>query len=180
MVMHKPDRVITTLYMSTFVTVLLVVLTRVGFPYSAKPGNLAPHRSFFLHTARQFYDRNGLLLDEDSGYFVVNLDRNSPNVLFPHVPEMYDLQELDDRRCRDQLLCGMPIYYPCASMLKYVTNVVIPIFPLTHFTCSGLITGYLRRSRGSTKTRPYSCWPRRRSDCTPIDCSSGLRVRNLL
>ena len=127
MVMHKPDRVITTLYMSTFVTVLLVVLTRVGFPYSAKPGNLAPHRSFFLHTARQFYDRNGLLLDEDSGYFVVNLDRNSPNVLFPHVPEMYDLQELDDRRCRDQLLCGMPIYYPCASMLKYVTNVVIPI-----------------------------------------------------
>ena len=54
MVMNRPNNVITTLYMLTFTTMILVVLTRVGFPYSAKN---APHRALIINTDREFYDR---------------------------------------------------------------------------------------------------------------------------
>ena len=62
----------------------------------------------------------GHLYKEDAGYFIVNLDRNSPKVLFDHVPQMYNLKELTEKQCFEDLYCGMPMYYPCASMLKYV------------------------------------------------------------
>ena len=62
--------------------------------------------------------QQGHLYKEDAGYFIVNLDRNSPAVLFDHVPQMYNLKELSERQCREDLYCGMPMYYPCASMLK--------------------------------------------------------------
>lgn len=118
MVMNKPSNVITTLYMTTIISVILVVTTSLGFPYSSSPSNLAPHRSFVLHTAREFYGKSGELLKEDSGYFVINLDRNSPSVLLHHVPEYYNLQDITDEECEKYLYCGMPAYYPCASMLK--------------------------------------------------------------
>ena len=60
----------------------------------------------------------GHLYKEDAGYFIVNLDRNSPKVLFDHVPQMYELKELTEKTCQEDLYCGMPMYYPCASMLK--------------------------------------------------------------
>jgi hypothetical protein len=118
MVLNKPDRVITSLYMTTFITVILVVCTRIGFPYSATPGNLAPHRAFVINTAREFYDREGKMYKDDAGYFIINLDRNSPRVVMPHVPQMWDLEDITDKQCQDELYCGMPMYYPCASMLK--------------------------------------------------------------
>ena len=119
MVMNRPNNVITTLYMVTFTTMVLVVVTRVGFPYSAPHGgHVAPHRALIINTAREFYDRQGHLYKEDAGYFIVNLDRNSPKVLFDHVPQMYNLKELTDKQCNEDLYCGMPMYYPCASMLK--------------------------------------------------------------
>ena len=45
----------------TFTTMILVVLTRVGFPYSAPSsgGNVAPHRALIINTAREFFDRQG-------------------------------------------------------------------------------------------------------------------------
>jgi hypothetical protein len=118
MVMNKTPAVMTTLYMTTFVTVCLVVTTRLGFPYSGEPGSLAPHRSFVLHTAREFYNRTGEMIKEDSGYFVINLDRNSPSALFHWVPEYYSMKEVTERDCRKHLYCGVPVYYPCSSMLK--------------------------------------------------------------
>ena len=61
MVMNRPNNVITTLYLVTFTTMILVVLTRVGFPYSAPSsgGNVAPHRALIINTAREFFDRQG-------------------------------------------------------------------------------------------------------------------------
>ena len=36
MVLKKPPQVMTTLYMTTFLSVILVVTTRLGFPYSGQ------------------------------------------------------------------------------------------------------------------------------------------------
>lgn len=118
MVMNKPPAVMTTLYMTTFITVVLVVTTRVGFPYSADPGSLAPHRSLVIHTGREFYNRTGHKLKDDAGYFVINLDRNSPHVLYHWVPEYYTMKQVTDKECQKYLYCGVPVYYPCSSMLK--------------------------------------------------------------
>jgi len=118
MVMNKPMNVIVTLYISTLVTLILVVTTRLGFPYSGVEGNLAPHRALVLHTGREFYNKNGELEKSDSGYFMVNLDRNSPDVLRDWIPELKNSMEVTKKDCDAYLYCGMPVYYPAASMLR--------------------------------------------------------------
>ena len=60
--------------------------TRLGFPYSGSVSSPAPQRSLVLHTARTFHDRWGNVTLDDSGYFVMNLDRNSPMALMEWVP----------------------------------------------------------------------------------------------
>ncbi len=118
MVMHRPPTVMTTLYMTTFAAVIAVITTRLGFPYSATPGNLAPHRSLILHASREFYNKTGDKFKDDAGYFVINLDRNSPSVLYHWVPEYYTMKEISEKECNKYLYCGVPVYYPCSSMLR--------------------------------------------------------------
>ena len=118
MVMKRPTAIINTLYMVTFTTVILVISTRLGFPYSASPSNLAPHRSLIIHASREFYHRSGDKFKDDSGFFVINLDRNSPSVLYHWVPEFYTMKDVTERDCQKYLYCGVPAYYPCSSMLK--------------------------------------------------------------
>ena len=118
MVMNKPNNVITTLYMTTLVTAILVCATKLGFPYSASPDNLAPQRSLIIHSGREFYDKAGHLYKEDAGYFVLNLDRNSPTVLMDWVPEYYSMKQISEQQCEKYLHCGIPVYYPCTTMLK--------------------------------------------------------------
>ena len=118
MVMRKPNNVISTLYMSTIITVILVITTRLGFPYSSNPKSVAPHRSLILHTSREFYNKDGNKTDEDSGYFLLNLDRNSPRVLMNIVPEFMKMQDVTEEQCQEHLYCGIPIYYPCSTMLR--------------------------------------------------------------
>ena len=118
MVMNKTRLVPSILTITTIISVIIVVATPLGFQYSANPGSLAPHRSLVLHTAREMYDKSGEKLKDDSGYFVVNLDRNSPSVLYKYVPEFYTMKEVTERDCKRYLYCGMPVYYPCSSMLK--------------------------------------------------------------
>eukprot|EP00096_Caligus_rogercresseyi_P010754 TRINITY_DN4013_c0_g1_i1.p1 TRINITY_DN4013_c0_g1~~TRINITY_DN4013_c0_g1_i1.p1 ORF type:complete len:900 (-),score=145.35 TRINITY_DN4013_c0_g1_i1:1936-4635(-) len=118
MVMRKPIYVVSTLYMSTIITVFLVLTTRLGFPYSSSPDNLAPQRSLIMHTAREFYGKDGSLMKEDSAFFLSNLDRNSPGLLIKNVPSFYDLQEVSPSDCERYIFCGIPMYYPASSMLK--------------------------------------------------------------
>ena len=65
-----------------------------------------------------FHFQDGQLASEDSGYFVINLDRNSPRVLLNHVPEMFEMHEILGEQCDQQIFCGVPIYYPCSTMLR--------------------------------------------------------------
>lgn len=118
MVMRKPNNVISTLYMTTIITIILVITTRLGFPYSSNPKAIAPHRSLILHTSREFYNKDGNQTSEDSGYFLLNLDRNSPRILMNIVPEFMRMREVTDEQCEEHLYCGIPIYYPCSTMLR--------------------------------------------------------------
>ena len=54
----------------------------------------------------------------DAGYFLINLDRNSPRILMNFVPELYNAKEISEEMCNKHLYCAVPVYYPCASMLR--------------------------------------------------------------
>ena len=118
MVMNKPKNLITSLYLITFATMGAVLFTQLGFPYSNSPTNLAPHRALVIHTDRQFYKRTGELESQDSGYFIVNLDRNSPKILKEWVPELSKAELISPKQCETHLYCGMPVYYPAATLLR--------------------------------------------------------------
>lgn len=118
MVMKRPSIVMNALCFIMVLSVFFVASTRLGFPYSVSESNLAPHRSFYMHTAREFYDRNMKLKKEDSGYFVINLDRRSPSVLFDWVPEYNTMRKVTEKDCKKYLYCGVPVYYPAQSMLR--------------------------------------------------------------
>lgn len=118
MVMNKPTNVIATLYMVTLATMAITLFTTVGFPYSKTEFNLSPHRALVIHTDRHFYDREGKLENQDSGYFMVNLDRNSPNILRGWLPELSEAKEITSKQCETNLYCGMPVYYPAATKLR--------------------------------------------------------------
>lgn len=126
MVTKKPMHVITTLYVTTLITLVAILTTSLGFPYSATEDNLAPHRGLVIHTAREFYNKDGSLIKTDSGYFMVNLDRNSPKILRGWLPELAAAKEISSRDCEAWLYCGVPIYYPAATLLRINTWIPAP------------------------------------------------------
>ena len=118
MVINKPMKVITSLYVTVMVTMFVCLFTKFGFPYSVSQGNLAPHRALIIHTDRQFFDMKGTITKEDTGYFMVNLDRNSPHVLNTWLPELKQAKLIHEKDCEKHLYCGAPIYYPASSLLR--------------------------------------------------------------
>jgi len=117
MVIKKPMNVLTTLYITTFVTMGICLCTNYAFPYSNTSTSLAPHRGLVIHTDRAFYNKDGSMEKEDSGYFMVNLDRNSPKILNDWIPELKEAKEIKQKDCDAHLYCGMPVYFPAASLL---------------------------------------------------------------
>lgn len=118
MVIKKPLNVIWSLYLISFFTMVALMTTSVGFPYSGDKTDFTPHRSLIVHTAREFYNKDGNLDNADSGYFMVNLDRHSPHILKGWFPDLANAKEVTEKDCQENLYCGMPVYFPAASMLR--------------------------------------------------------------
>lgn len=109
-----------------FLTFLIIVFTRLGFPYTGNPESPAPQRfwifvicftqsknvflfyCYFQHTSRTFHNESGQVYKTDSGYFLNNMDRNSPNSVKKYVPELENAQSLASD-CDTALFCGLPL-----------------------------------------------------------------------
>ncbi|KAF5307491.1 hypothetical protein FQR65_LT06846 [Abscondita terminalis] len=85
---------------------VIFVFTPLGFPYSANEKSPAPQRFWIYHMSRKFHDYNQNVYKNNSGYFLLNLDRNSPNSIRNYVEELKD--EVLNPEC-DGLFCGYPI-----------------------------------------------------------------------
>ncbi|XP_023345863.1 endoplasmic reticulum metallopeptidase 1 isoform X2 [Eurytemora carolleeae] len=118
MVMNKPTNVITTLYLTTFITVIAVIVTPLGFPYSASESSYSPHRALVIHTDREFYNRDGTLHKADSGYFMVNLDRNSPAILKGWLPELSTSKEISSKDCENACIVLQCIDVPSTTSYR--------------------------------------------------------------
>uniref|UniRef100_A0A1Y1MHI6 FXNA-like protease n=2 Tax=Photinus pyralis TaxID=7054 RepID=A0A1Y1MHI6_PHOPY len=105
--LRKPHLLLATLS-AVFVIFFIIVFTPLGFPYSGTENSPAPQRYWIYHLQKQIhYDNSGT--KNKSGFFLFNLDRNSPNSIKKYVSEMKNMTEIDD--C-DAIFCGLPLASP--------------------------------------------------------------------
>ncbi|XP_022910899.1 endoplasmic reticulum metallopeptidase 1-like [Onthophagus taurus] len=94
----------------------MLLLTTAGFPYSGEPGALAPQRFMLCHVQRTMHDNSGDAPKTSSGYWVIDMDINSPYSVHRYVPEMYVANPVDED-CKKYLFCGLPYLVPVMSMI---------------------------------------------------------------
>ncbi|KAJ3647303.1 hypothetical protein Zmor_019187 [Zophobas morio] len=110
------ERIFSLLTGLFLLSVALLILTPLGFPYSGEPSSLAPQRFMIAHSKRTFHDVSGAIANEKTGYWIVDMDINSPHTVDRHVPEMA-AAELVDEDCKNYLYCGLPYLVPVLTML---------------------------------------------------------------
>lgn len=86
---------------------LIISLTSsIGFPYRPGPNEPALQRYWIMHSDRVFYNESQMVRRRETGYFVLNLDRNSPRTLPLKKRSISSLQ----KDCNEELYCGLPLY----------------------------------------------------------------------
>lgn len=111
---HK--RVLSFLAATFLVSVLTLVLTPLGFPYSSDPLSPSPQRHMILHVDRQYHSLQGSVREHHYGYWVINLDVNSPHTVSALVPEMSRAQLIQEE-CDRELYCGLPYLIPVITFI---------------------------------------------------------------
>lgn len=95
---------------SVFLLCLGLLFTPFAFPYSGNESSPKPQRHWIMHTQRQFYLDSGELSRTESGFFLLNMDRNSPDILKSTVRELENAKSLDDD-CDQYPLCALPLIH---------------------------------------------------------------------
>ncbi|KAG8034787.1 hypothetical protein G9C98_007863 [Cotesia typhae] len=72
-------RIISVMIGLFYLSVAVLILTPLGFPYSGDVSSPAPQRFMIAHTQRQYYDVDGMLKYSGTGFWLVDLDMNSPH-----------------------------------------------------------------------------------------------------
>lgn len=111
------ERIFSLLTGLFFLSLALLILTPMGFPYSGEPGALAPQRFMIAHTHRTFHDISGNIQRESSGYWIADMDVNSPHTVDRYVPDMKNAQLVTKEDCEDNLYCGLPYLVPVLTMI---------------------------------------------------------------
>merc|ERR1711971_354257 len=106
--MKKQVWVTVGLFFVFIITLLLVVFTSVGFPYSGDHSYPSQQRINILHTKRSFYNPDGSVNSTDSGYLTVRADYHWDSALLKAVPEYKSCHVVGDLDCDARLGCGFP------------------------------------------------------------------------
>ncbi|CAH1280027.1 unnamed protein product [Diabrotica balteata] len=110
------ERIFSLLTGLFLLSLALLILTPLGFPYSGEPGALAPQRFMIANTHRTFHDVTGKIQNESTGYWIADMDVNSPHTVDRHVREMQNA-ELVTKDCENYLYCGLPYLVPVLTMI---------------------------------------------------------------
>ncbi|XP_055917041.1 endoplasmic reticulum metallopeptidase 1 isoform X2 [Eupeodes corollae] len=102
----RKTKTILSIFALICVIFIILAATPVGFPYTAKT---SPQRYYVTNTIRRFYNPDMTVRREDSGYYVVPVDRK------PHsLDEFFSNSNLTKASrtedCETELMCGFPIY----------------------------------------------------------------------
>lgn len=89
-----------------------------------KIGSYVVHCIFDLqHSQRQYYNTDGSERYSGTGYWLVDLDMNSPQSIEPIVPEVAAVTPTI-RDCEKELYCGFPYLMPVTTFLGYISESV--------------------------------------------------------
>ncbi|XP_034950352.1 endoplasmic reticulum metallopeptidase 1-like [Chelonus insularis] len=110
------ERVLSVMMGLFFLSIAVLILTPLGFPYSGDISAPAPQRFMILHTHRRHYDIDKSLKHSGSGYWIVDLDMNSPHSVESFVPEIGAVVP-STKDCEEKLFCGLPYLVPVRTFL---------------------------------------------------------------
>lgn len=116
---------------AVFVGCFIIVFTPFGFPYSGDYKSPTPQRFWIMHSQRVFHGEDGGIIKKDSGYFFLNMDRNSPRSVAKYVDDLKRTADLESD-CKNFLLCGLPLAHPkMCDVVRYSTWIPAssPIIP---------------------------------------------------
>ncbi|XP_043512200.1 endoplasmic reticulum metallopeptidase 1-like [Frieseomelitta varia] len=116
LLIKNAERILSVLVGIFLITVGVLILTPLGFPYSGDLSSLAPERFMIAHTQRQYYDINGNLRQSGTGYWIADLDMNSPHSVEAMVPEIGAVTSTI-KDCEKELYCGLPYFMPVTTFL---------------------------------------------------------------
>lgn len=116
LLVRKVERIFSFLIATFLISLAVLLLTPLGFPYSGEPGHLAPQRFMMAHTKRTFHDASGAITNISNGYWIADMDINSPHTVDNYVPIM-KTAELVQKDCDDYLYCGLPYLVPVLTMI---------------------------------------------------------------
>lgn len=116
LLVRSPRKVLSLLGFLFAASLGALMFSPLGFPYSGDPAGLAQQRFAILHAERSFHNIKGDLTNKESGFWVVDLDVNSPYTLKGIVPE-FDKAVPVTKDCETYLYCGMPYFIPILSFI---------------------------------------------------------------
>ncbi|KAJ8925688.1 hypothetical protein NQ315_009535 [Exocentrus adspersus] len=116
LLIRKVERIFSLLTGLFLVSLAVLILTPLGFPYSGDLNSLAPQRFMMAHTKRTFHDATGAIKNVSTGYWIADMDINSPHTVDRYVPEMRKAK-LVEQDCEDYLYCGLPYLVPVLTMI---------------------------------------------------------------
>ncbi|XP_063241668.1 endoplasmic reticulum metallopeptidase 1-like isoform X2 [Bacillus rossius redtenbacheri] len=115
LLVREPQRIF-LVFGSIFATALLLLFfTPLGFPYSGRLDSPTPQRFLLAHAERTYHDLSGRVRSKQTGYWVVNMDQNSPDSVMSLVPEMSRAELVQS--CSTELFCGLPYLMPVVTFI---------------------------------------------------------------
>ncbi|XP_063977133.1 endoplasmic reticulum metallopeptidase 1-like [Diachasmimorpha longicaudata] len=116
LLVKNAGRVISMMTGLFLLSAAVLILTPLGFPYSGDVNSPAPQRFMIIHTQRAYYNANGSLRYSGAGFWIVDLDMNSPHSVEAMVPEVGAIIPTV-KDCKEQLFCGLPYLMPVTTFL---------------------------------------------------------------
>ncbi|EDW01020.1 endoplasmic reticulum metallopeptidase 1 [Drosophila grimshawi] len=103
---RRPSFVVVTLFVITAISMYLASSTQIGFPYTPKTNGL---RIAYLHVRNMFYEYDGSLSKDESGYLFSFQDRREE---YPFLGTKVNLTGLISikSKCETHMMCGMPLF----------------------------------------------------------------------
>ncbi|KAM8714032.1 hypothetical protein ACLKA7_014225 [Drosophila subpalustris] len=102
---RRPHLVILSLLATTAITILLACHTQLGFPYRPKTNG---QRIDYLEVRSKFYEFDGTLSRDESGYLILYEDRRREKPLLGTKMNLTGLVGLESN-CKEHMMCGMPL-----------------------------------------------------------------------
>ncbi|XP_017077578.1 endoplasmic reticulum metallopeptidase 1-like [Drosophila eugracilis] len=103
---RRPSLILFSLLAISAVTIYTASSTQIGFPYRPKTN---VQRVPYLHVRRTFYEYDGTVVKDDSGYLFNFQDRRGPSPLSTYKVNLTGLTSIGPY-CDTVMMCGFPLY----------------------------------------------------------------------